>query len=155
MGSNSFKEIIFKLDSCGFRLSDCPRDKYPDLAAVADDLAAETDRSGRSQHRVNVKSKGMFNPDGIIIPYSEKLVYGIEPTKDRFYIFSRKEFKIKAHVPQPGSIVIFDRSLQFRDGVLSCFQDEEGMICFSDQFEERELEHVARMIAAVQYYPER
>ena len=70
MGRQAFIEIILKLDKFGFRLKDCPVEKYPDLESVADQLSDEAiKRPPPSPLKGTVKPKEKFDPEGIIHPY--------------------------------------------------------------------------------------
>lgn len=157
MGMSCLTGILLKLDEHGFRCADCSYEKYPDLKNSVEAVIASATRSAKANqprpwNYGKVIPQVKFSPEGIIMPYTETLVPDVQPSADRFYIVSRDEYRIKRCGVLSGGIAIFDRTLPFKPGRLSCFQNSEGQICFNDVMREPDLIHVGRMVATVNYY---
>lgn len=158
MGVRDLTAILLRLDKYGFRCQDCSNKDYPVLADSVDAIIgsaarAETGRRPRAWNYGKKKPLDKFNPDGVIFPYTEMMIPNIRPSENRYYIYSLEEYHIKKYGIHPGAIVIFDRTLPLVPGTLSCFQNGEGLVCFSDHQKEENLKYIGRMIAVVNYFP--
>lgn len=156
MGNRDLTAILLRLDAHGFRCVDCDREEYPDLRSsvqvVIDNAVKRVhDERPRAWNYGKKQPLEKFAAD-TLLPYTEKMIPNLDSSEDRFYIISKEEYRIKKYGIRPGGIVVFDKSLPFSPGTLSCFSNEDGLVCFYDQFKEEGLTYIGRMIATVNYY---
>lgn len=156
MGNRDLTAILLRLDAHGFRCVDCDREEYPDLRqsvqAVIDNAVKRAhDERPRAWNYGKKQPLEKFAAD-TLLPYTRMMLPNLEPSEDRFYIISKEEYRIKKFGIRPDGIVVFDKSLPFSPGTLSCFKNEEGLVCFYDQIKEEGLNYFGRMIATVNYF---
>lgn len=153
MGFRSLRMLLFHFDSHGFRFRDADKDKYPEIddLSVAD-IIDEVKKQNMKKHAWNYGHKVPKKKyEDVTLHSCDKInIPGIQSNESLFYIEAKAEYQIKSCGISPQGLVIFDRSLPFSAGTLSCFTDTEGNISFSkDSIDD--MEYIGKMIAVINY----